>query len=133
MLYFFISCLILPNTLLLLHLKFLPIMFLMDLVMIFSPLIGFVDQYKKIKETKNSEIFSTNVSLILIICNTLRIFFWIGKRFENVMLYQSIAMIIGQYFMLHVCHQFSQNKKDSSSLFNFSAFWKWNSYFTYSK
>ena len=104
-----------------------------DALMIFSPVIGYVDQYKKIKESKNSKSFSTLVSLILFISNTLRIFFWYGKRFEIVMLYQSIIMIICQFFMIYISTSFPSDEIQGNSLFDFSNFRKWKSFFIYRK
>eukprot|EP01080_Neovahlkampfia_damariscottae_P008989 gene8989-1088_t len=105
--------------------------YIIDSIMVFSPVIGYIDQYKNIKQSKNSKSFSTLVSLILFLSNTLRIFFWYGKRFEIVMLYQSIVMIICQFFMIHICTSFPSDDFRGNSLFDLKNFWKWKSFFIY--
>jgi solute carrier family 66, member 2 len=104
-----------------------------DLLMIFSPVIGYVDQYRKIKETKNSESFSKLVSLILFVSNVLRIFFWYGKRFDIVMLYQSLVMIVCQFFMIKISTDFQQVSfgKNSNSIFDLNNFWNWKNFIIY--
>lgn len=76
---------------------------LTDGIMIFGPNIGFIAQILKFREAKSSGGFSKFVSLILLIANILRIFFWIGKRFSAVLLYQSILSIIMQIIVLREC------------------------------
>jgi solute carrier family 66, member 2 len=109
--------------------------FVVNLLMIFSPVIGYVDQYKKIKETKNSESFSKLVSLILFLSNVLRIFFWYGKRFDIVMLYQSLVMIICQFFMIKISTDFQPVSfgKNSNSIFDLNNFWNWKNFIIYGK
>jgi len=83
--------------------------FVLDLGMVFGPLIGYLAQFVEIYQRKNSEGFSTRVSLILVIANITRVFFWyfrtlillrFGKRFSLVLLFAAIVMIIGQVFSL---------------------------------
>lgn len=101
-------------------------MLLLDLVMVFSPLIGFIDQYNKIKTAKSSVSFSLKVPLLLILCNTLRIYFWFGKRFEQVMLWQSVVMIVWQFCMVELCTRFpSAGSQTGKSLFDVANFWNW--------
>lgn len=49
---------------------------LLDILMIFGPVIGYISQYKKIVEKKSSEGFNSLITLILLLSNILRIFFW---------------------------------------------------------
>lgn len=46
------------------------------LALIFGPVIGYIPQYIEINKTKNYRAFSPLVSLILLLANILRIFFW---------------------------------------------------------
>ena len=100
-----------------------------DVSMVFAPVIGYVDQYKMITKEKSSDAFSKLVSLILMLANVLRVFFWIGKRFEVVMLYQSLVMVVAQFIMLHVCVRYpSTSQKQARPLlksFSLSYFWNW--------
>ena len=99
---------------------------LLDVLMIVSPNIGFVAQILKFRQVKSSEGFSKLLSLILLIANILRIFFWIGKQFSIVLLYQSILSIIMQIILLRECLRLSPEfaehyKKTDKQTFSFSA------------
>jgi uncharacterized protein with PQ loop repeat len=100
-----------------------------DISMVLAPVIGYVDQYKMIVKERQSEAFSKLVSLILMLANVLRIFFWFGKRFETVMLYQSFVMIIAQFVMLHVCTRYpNSTQKHAQPLLknpSLQNFWNW--------
>jgi len=74
-----------------------------SLLMIFGPVVGYIPQYIKIQRTGSSEGFSTFVSLILFVSNILRLFFWIGKRYEVTLVWQSVIMILAQILLLDVC------------------------------
>lgn len=106
-----------------------------DLIMIFGSVIGYVDQYRVILQEKNSEAFSKLISLILMLSNILRIFFWFGKRFDNVLLYQSLVMIVAQFVMLHVCCKYpSSSQKVAKSLLeevSTNYFWNWPDMISY--
>jgi hypothetical protein len=74
--------------------------------------------------------------LILIIANTLRIFFWLGKDFPVVLLVQSLIMIAAQLLMVRVC----VNSLVSSTQPNFQGkalldpkfFWNWDDFSNHS-
>jgi solute carrier family 66, member 2 len=113
--------------------------------MIVGPAASFLIQISKIKQTNSSEGFSKIVILILLLANILRIFFWVGKRFTVVLLFQSIIMIIIQLYLLYICliysnayKSFRQITKDAkgeckASIYKFSPphlsklseFWQW--------
>ncbi len=92
-------------------------------LMIFAPIIGYIDQIIKFRMLKSSEGYSSKISLILFFSNTLRIFFWLGKRFGVVLLYQSIVMIIMQAVLLVTCLNY-RNKAENDD-FNLQNFWEW--------
>ena len=82
---------------------------LLNAAVIFGPLIGYIAQCTEICRTKNSYGFSTKVSLILILANISRVFFWLvialinnrfGKKFDEVLLFAAVAMILCQVFSL---------------------------------
>lgn len=107
---------------------------IMDVAMVFAPLIGYVDQYRQIVKARDSSGFSRLVSLVLLVANILRIFFWMGKRFETALLLQSIAMVFAQFIMLQVCVKYTTNKDRKSSTItdlDFSQFWNWTDLFSY--
>ena len=84
---------------------------LSDILMIFCPSFGYIAQVNKFKETKSSEGFSKFLCLILLISNILRIYFWIGKQFTIVLLYQSITVIIFQFYLIHVSLYYENSNK----------------------
>jgi hypothetical protein len=118
--------------------------------MIFSPSIGYIAQAMKFKETKSSEGFSKYMCLILLFANLLRIFFWIGKQFTIVLLYQSIIVILSQFYLIHQSLKYDKsikldNKIEKSKekiikdylkishLFKSENFWKWENELEYYK
>jgi len=84
---------------------------LSDILMIFCPSFGYIAQAFKFKETKSSEGFSKYLCLILLISNILRIYFWIGKKFTIVLLYQSITVIIFQFYLIHISLYYDNSNK----------------------
>eukprot|EP01133_Synstelium_polycarpum_P019051 gene19051-22807_t len=110
---------------------------LLGLFMVFAPVIGYVSQYKSIATTRSSEGFSTRVCLILLLANILRVYFWIGKQFDDTLLYQSLVMIVAQLTMLHLCVSvkasdsiLTRQRRDiyqyMTSAFSPSDFWDWD-------
>ena len=75
---------------------------LSDFLMIFSPIIGYLAQGIKFQRTHSSEGFSKYMCLLLIFANLLRIFFWIGKQFTVILLYQSCIVILSQFYLIHM-------------------------------
>ena len=123
---------------------------LCDILMVFSPSIGYIAQAMKFKETKSSEGFSKYMCLILLFANLLRIFFWIGKQFTIVLLYQSIIVILSQFYLIHQSLKYDKsikldNKIEKSKekiikdylkishLFKSENFWKWENELEYYK
>jgi uncharacterized protein with PQ loop repeat len=82
-----------------------------DILMIFCPSFGYIAQAVKFNETKSSEGFSKYLCLIILISNILRIYFWIGKQFTIVLLYQSITVIIFQFYLIHVSLYYDNSYK----------------------
>ena len=96
----------------------------MSIVMIFAPVIGYIDQIIKFRKINSSEGYSTKISLILLLSNTFRLFFWIGKRFSLVWVFQSIVMMLMQVILLISSLKFKVIT-DKSSKFNCKNFWEW--------
>lgn len=70
--------------------------------MVFGPSIGYFAQMREIRVTHNCEGFSPLLSLILLASNTLRIYYWIGARFDIALLCQAIVMILVQSGLVNV-------------------------------
>jgi hypothetical protein len=68
----------------------------------FSGAIPYVFQYAEIYKRKSALGFSLLVCLALCVANILRIEFWYGKRFETVLLVQSVVMIGCMLLMLEI-------------------------------
>jgi uncharacterized protein with PQ loop repeat len=105
--------------------------------MIIGGAIPYVPQYIDINRTKSAEGFSLHVCLALCVANILRILFWFGKRFDIVLLIQSIVMIICMILMLEISVRMGKktvSKNQRKSVWKgdlVSAFWKWNDLTSY--
>lgn len=132
---------------------------LSDFLMIFSPIIGYLAQGIKFQRTHSSEGFSKYMCLLLIFANLLRIFFWIGKQFTVILLYQSCIVILSQFYLIHMSLKYDTtnpsnllpittiisketekiSKSNFVSLFSFNQtfnkknFWKWKNEIEYYK
>ncbi|KAI8067875.1 hypothetical protein BC940DRAFT_300661 [Gongronella butleri] len=128
---------------------------LLSLGMVVGPVLGYIDQYRIIKQTKTSEGFNSKACAILLFANILRIFFWLGRRFDTTLLLQSIVMIVTQLFLLEVVVRYrpaptlmddddsSSSLAESVSILSEAAhpwqnawqrrseFWNWPSYLDY--
>eukprot|EP00742_Colponemidia_sp_Colp-10_P007279 GILJ01007826.1.p1 GENE.GILJ01007826.1~~GILJ01007826.1.p1 ORF type:complete len:271 (-),score=37.26 GILJ01007826.1:248-943(-) len=115
-----------------------PLLLLSDIGMIFLPVLGYAPQYQDIRVSGNADGFSTFVSLILLVSNILRIFFWNGKRFETALLLQAFVMIIAQLIMLELCIRVKQRsggyelvdkrRRKHIGDMELRHFWKWDDY-----
>ncbi|KAI8097107.1 PQ loop repeat-domain-containing protein [Halteromyces radiatus] len=74
----------------------------LSVAMVFGPVVGYIDQYRIILQKRSSAGFNSKTCAILLFANILRIFFWLGKRFDTTLLVQSIAMIVAQMVLLHI-------------------------------
>jgi len=93
-------------------------------LMIFAPIIGYVDQVIKFRMLKSSEGYANKISLILLVSNTFRIFFWFGKHFSLVLVYQSIVMMVMQIILLISSLKY-KNKHPKSDKFTWKNIWEW--------
>ena len=119
--------------------------FLADILMIFVPSIGYFFQAKKFKETKSSKGFAKFLCLLILIANILRVFFWFGKKFSLILLYQSIVVILSQIYLIHVYFEYQEDfpvkseKNISEYLINWSEtlsprkIWNWDDEIEYYK
>ncbi|KAF0391996.1 PQ-loop protein [Gigaspora margarita] len=102
---------------------------ILGILMTFGPVLGYIDQIMKFRATKSSFGFSLDTPGILLISSIIRVFFWIGKRFDIVLLYQSIVMIIVQIWLLYECIRY---RIPTLSIHNRKRwFWNWRSFRPY--
>jgi len=108
---------------------------LFSVIMIFAPVVGYIPQYFKIKQTRRSEGFSIFVSLVLLLANIVRLFFWIGKRFELTLMWQSVVMIVAQLMLLDICIRTRKlneiHKRKHITAWAISTFWNWEDFSDY--
>ncbi|WVR09058.1 hypothetical protein IAU60_006119 [Kwoniella sp. DSM 27419] len=68
-----------------------------------GPPLIYADQAYSIVKKKDSSGFSTDVCGVVIIANIIRVFFWLGNRFETPLLVQSLLLILSQLLLLAIC------------------------------
>ncbi|RUS29096.1 hypothetical protein BC938DRAFT_481068 [Jimgerdemannia flammicorona] len=68
-------------------------------LMVIGPITGYVDQYRVVNKFKSSQGFSIETCGVLLVA---KIFFWLGKRFDTTLLFQSILMIAVQLVLLEI-------------------------------
>ncbi|XP_076666706.1 solute carrier family 66 member 2 [Andrena cerasifolii] len=104
---------------------------------IFGGIVPYIPQYREIKKRENAEGFSLYVCLTLLIANSLRIFFWFGKRYEMPLLLQSILMIVTMFVMIKLCvtvqnrNQIIKARERVFADFDTNFFWKWTDFQSY--
>ncbi|KAK9674963.1 hypothetical protein K7432_016762 [Basidiobolus ranarum] len=101
----------------------------MKLAMVIGPIAGYVDQYFAIRRTKTSAGFSLTTSGILLVSSILRVFFWLGDRFDITLLYQSLVMIIAQLVLLEICLRYRTESQWPVQ----SSFWNWPTFGQYAR
>ena len=77
--------------------------------------------------------------MVLMVCNTVRVFFWYGERFELPLLFQSIVLIVSQFVLMHAwCENDRRTSPqrhildDATNLGKFARnFWGWNTLASY--
>ena len=81
----------------------------MDIAMVGGPLLTYLFQVFKFCKTKSSKGFSKYTCLFLFLGNIFRVFFWYGARFKNALLYQSIAVVLFQIILIHLCIKYQED------------------------
>jgi hypothetical protein len=106
---------------------------LLDLAMIFGPVAGYVSQYQDIVARRSAEGFSSMVSLILLVANTLRVFFWFCRPFGTSLLLQSIVMIAAQLLLVQLITRFPTAAQRGRRFtdFEWAYFWNWEDFHSY--
>lgn len=89
-------------------------------MMVFGPVLGYVEQFKMVKKTNSVGSFSIDICAILLISNILRIFYWFEVGFGTPLLLQAFLMIAAQVTHIrhirlccsrHVSRQINRNTK----------------------
>ena len=110
--------------------------FLCDVGFVILSSVGYIHQYYKIMTLKKTEGFSKFISFILIMSFIIRIFFWVGKRFEITILLNAIFGIVVQLLLLRICLKYDLSiKLNEKNIFkrilNLKQFWNWPCFIDY--
>jgi hypothetical protein len=125
--------------------------FFVNMGVVFGPSIGYITQSLKFYRLGSSYGFNLTISLKILTANIFRIFFWIGKRFNIYLLYQSILVISFQFIVItfYIIYKDHREKKKDNNLinpkekisikfkkffieyFHYDNFWNWDFLFPY--
>ena len=125
----------------------------LDLFMSLGPSLNYLFQAKKFNKTKSSKGFSNFLCLVTILSHTLKVFFWLGKKFKYTLLIQSLLVIFTQLYLIYLVIKYKyenisqdliykNNKKEKikcenlynwSNTFNRKLIWRWNNVIEYYK
>ena len=75
-------------------------MLLFSAAMIVGPTVGYIGQIAHVRQHRTADGYSPLVSVILLVCNTLRVLYWLGARFALMLLLQSLVMILVQMLLI---------------------------------
>jgi hypothetical protein len=97
--------------------------FFFNILFIFGPNLAFISQISNFRISKSNKGFSKKTTLLILLADIFRIFFWLGKRFEKTLLIQSFVSIFMQLFLLYECLKVSNednfisisNKKENNN------------------
>lgn len=92
-------------------------------VFIFGPLFAYYPQYMLLSRGLG-EAFSSVISLVLLTSNICRLFFWLGERFDNTLVYQSIVMIFVQLALVEVVTRVRSKRIHTAQRSAFGASWR---------
>lgn len=118
-----------------------------NLGIVFGPPISYMAQILKFRRLKSNKGFSLSMTNKLLFANMIRIFFWIGLRFNKYLLYQSILIVIFQFIIIYsylkyndpsslqkkiLRNPFKSNIENYLDYFkreylSWDRFWEWNS------
>jgi len=104
-----------------------------EFFLVFGAVFAYLPQYVSIKGGKG-EAFSTFVCFVLLTSNVLRLFFRIGNPFSEVLVYQSVVMILLQTAMLEACVNSRRTAKAPVRILadmDIRHFWAWDSFLSY--
>lgn len=82
--------------------------FFLNIGMAVCPVFGYVMQTRLIHKNESVGAFSTDICLVLLVANILRLNFYPFKHFETALIFQSLFMIIAQLVLLQACTQYNE-------------------------
>ncbi|KAH9842167.1 putative membrane protein [Teratosphaeria destructans] len=67
-----------------------------------SPVTSYADQIWSINKTRSAAGFSLDIPLIMLVASILKVFYWLGARYDFPLLIQASVMCVVQVLLLHV-------------------------------
>ncbi|CAK4034070.1 pq loop repeat [Lecanosticta acicola] len=67
-----------------------------------SPVTSYGDQIWSMNKNRSSAGFSLDIPLIMLVASTLKIFYWLGSRYDFPLLIQASVMVMVQILLLHI-------------------------------
>ncbi|KAF1991161.1 hypothetical protein K402DRAFT_459893 [Aulographum hederae CBS 113979] len=67
-----------------------------------SPITSYADQIYSIHSSRSSAGFSLDIPLIMLAASILKVFYWLGARYDTSLFLQALLMIVMQTVLLHV-------------------------------
>lgn len=93
--------------------------FIVDIMIIFMPAIGYIDQCRIIISTRSSAKFKPGTSLVTITSNLLRVIFRFGVKFDKSLLFQAICMAIIHIVLMYLYFRYLSPGQQDKSHSNF--------------
>ncbi|KAM3417517.1 hypothetical protein BST61_g5756 [Cercospora zeina] len=75
---------------------------LAPIFLVTSPVTSYADQILSINRNRSSGGFSLDIPLIMLVASILKLFFWLGDRFDTALLIQAAVMVVVQMLLLHI-------------------------------
>ncbi|WRT69075.1 uncharacterized protein IL334_006058 [Kwoniella shivajii] len=85
-----------------------------------GPPLIYADQAYSIVKKKDSSGFSHDVCGVILVANIIRVFFWLGNRFETPLLIQSLLLIVSQLLLLAICLHYSPSSEPLDDSTNYA-------------
>ncbi|KAI6661239.1 PQ-loop repeat-containing protein 1-like isoform X4 [Oopsacas minuta] len=108
-------------------------LYLSSAFIIFGGGLAYIPQTYKIYTRGSAKGFSTLTCMILLIANTVRLFFWYGVRFESQLLAQSIFMFLVMLGVMWVCVR-AEGEREERRIWGrglYKHFWRWTRFIDY--
>ncbi|ORY33113.1 PQ loop repeat-domain-containing protein [Naematelia encephala] len=107
--------------------------------MAIGPPLVYADQAYSIVKKRDSSGFSHDVCGVVLVANIIRIYFWLGNRFETPLLIQSLLLILAHLFLLSLCLHYAPSPNEShvqvgsrhKSWYRPYGLWQWEGYGSY--
>jgi hypothetical protein len=80
--------------------------FIFDCICVFAPMFAYMDQLRVMWLMRSASRFKPDSSIVLLVCNILRIYYWYWSRFASYLLWQSVVTIAVHTLLCHAFFKF---------------------------